>query len=62
LHIKISSFKEQDQLRPPVESSNVKNERACQANETTDDALINEALSIFNGKIVEVKNENLVTK
>ena len=62
LHIKISSFEEQDELQPPVESSKVKNGSEHHAEEATDDALINEALSIFNGKIVEVKNENLLSK
>ncbi len=62
LHLKISSFKEGDKIQPPVESSKVENGSGSNAKETLDDALINEALSIFNGKIVEVKNENLITK
>lgn len=62
LHLKISSFKEGDKIQPPVESSNVENGSGSNAKEALDDALINEALSIFNGKIVEVKNENLITK
>ena len=62
LHLKISSFKEGDKIQPPVESSKVENGSGSNAKEALDDALINEALSIFNGKIVEVKNENLITK
>jgi len=62
LHLKISSFKEGDKIQPPVESSKVENGSGSNAKEDLDEALINEALSIFNGKIVEVKNENLITK
>ncbi len=62
LHLKISSFKEGDKIQPPVESSKVENGSGSNAKEDLDNALINEALSIFNGKIVEVKNENLITK
>ncbi len=62
LHLKISSFQEGDKIQPPVESSKVENGSGSNAKEDLDEALINEALSIFNGKIVEVKNENLITK
>ncbi len=62
LHLKISSFKEGDKIQPPVESSKVENGSGSNAKEALDDALINEALSIFNGKIVEVKNDNLIAK
>ena len=62
LHLKISSFKEGAKIQPPVESSKVENGSGSNAKEALDEALVNEALSIFNGKIVEVKNENLITK
>ncbi len=62
LQVKISSLKEEDKIQPPVKSRDVENGSESNGKENLDDALINEALSIFRGKIVEVKNENLITK
>lgn len=61
LTIRISSFDKQQQLQPPLESSRHQNGRGNNVREAVDDALIDEALSIFNGTIVEVKKEDLVT-
>lgn len=62
LTIKISSFEKQNKLQPPVESGRHQSGRGSNLRKAGDDALIDEALSIFNGTIVEVKNENLVTE
>ena len=61
LTVRISSFDKQQKMQPPVESSRHQNERGNNVRKTVDDALIDEALSIFNGTIVEVKKEDLVT-
>jgi len=54
VQVKVSSLKEEGSIRLPVQS---REEESDREKKVLTDPLVNEALSIFNGKIVEVKKE-----
>lgn len=63
--VKISSLEGVSTIQPPVQSKErIKESESAgvRGEEVLNDPLVNEALSIFQGKIVEVKKEDLVTK
>jgi hypothetical protein len=56
LRVKISSFKEESKIQSPVQLREGENGSKSDKKESLENALINEALTIFNGKIVEEKS------
>jgi len=56
LRVKISSFKEESKIQSPVQLREGENGSKSDKKESLEKALINEALTIFNGKIVEEKS------
>ncbi len=56
LRVKISSFKEESKIQSPVQLREGENGSKSDKKESLENALINEALNIFNGKIVEEKS------
>ncbi len=63
MRVKITSVREEGKRKLPVQSTPGEKEGGDnREGDVTDNSLIEEALSIFNGKIVEVKGEDLITK
>ena len=56
LRVKISSFKEESKIQSPVQLREGEMGSKSDKKESLENALINEALTIFNGKIVEEKS------
>jgi len=56
LRVKISSFKEESKIQSPVQLREGEMGSKSDKKESLENALINEALNIFNGKIVEEKS------
>jgi DNA polymerase-3 subunit gamma/tau len=63
LRVKVTSVREEGKKKLPVRSTPGEKESGDEREgEVTGTSLVNEALSIFNGKIVELKGEDLITK
>jgi len=58
VQVKISSLEEEGKIQSPLQSGEKESDREKEA---LSNPLVNEALCIFNGKIVEVKKEDLIT-
>jgi hypothetical protein len=63
LRVKVTSVREEGKKKLPVRSTPGEKESGDEREgEVTGTSLVQEALSIFNGKIVEVKGTDLITK